>query len=320
MNKEDLRVLFMGTPDIAAGILDSLIKDGYNVVLGICQPDKPVGRKQILTAPPVKVLLEANGIPVYQPSSMKTDEAYDTVASYHPDIIVTCAYGKILPGRILNIPEYGCLNVHASLLPKKRGSAPIQRAILDCDKTTGITVMKMDEGLDTGDILTVREVRIGDDMHAAELFEVMGRTGAELLLETVMPYVNGGITPVKQNGEEATYCPPIKSEEGLITWNRSAFAIHKQVHALSTWPGAYTYMDGKKIKIYDTSLVAEDAVDDALKIEEPGVVVRAHKRDLWVMTGDGVIAVNVLQPEGGKRLNAIDCAHNYRIGMKFTGL
>ena len=320
MNKEDLRVIFMGTPDIASGILNALAADGYNVVLGICQPDKPVGRKQILTAPPVKVALEALGIPVYQPSSMKTDEAFDTVSSYSPDIIVTCAYGKILPESILNIPRFGCLNVHASLLPAKRGSAPIQRAILDGDKTTGVTIMKMDKGLDTGDILTVSEVGIGDDMHSEELFEVLGKVGAGLLLETIMPFVNGEIEPQKQNDEEATYCPPIKSEEGKITWNNSAFAIHKQVHALSSWPGAYTFMDGKKIKIYDTSLVSEDRVDDALKIEEPGVVIRAHKKDLWVMTGDGVIAVNVLQSEGGKRLNAIDCAHNYRVGMKFTDL
>jgi len=318
MNKEELRIVFMGTPDIAAGILDSLIKGGYNIVLGICQPDKPVGRKQVLTAPPVKVLLEANDIPVYQPVSMKNDESRDTVASYEPDIIVTCAYGKILPGSILDIPRFGCLNVHASLLPRKRGAAPIQRAILDGDSTTGVTIMKMDEGLDTGDILSVREVTIGIDMHSQDLFDEIGKAGSELLLETIVPYVNGEITPRKQNEAEATYCPPIRSEEGAISWSNTAIAMHKQVHALSTWPGAFTYMDGKKIKIYDTSLVDDSVVDGALKIEEPGVVIRAHKKDLWVMTGNGVIAVNVLQPEGGKKLNAIDCAHNYRIGMKFT--
>ncbi|SCW40539.1 methionyl-tRNA formyltransferase [Ruminococcaceae bacterium YRB3002] len=316
MNKEDIRIVFMGTPEIACGIAGALMENGYNIVLGVCQPDKPVGRKQILTAPPVKDVLSLREIPVYQPNSLKTEEAYEHIVFFKPDLIVTCAYGKILPKNILDIPKYGCLNVHASLLPARRGSAPIQRAILDGDEVTGITIMKMDEGMDTGDILAVREVPIGDDMHSSELFEIMGRTGAGLLLETIMPYINGDITPVKQDSDKATYCPPITSGEGAIDWTRSAFLIHRQVHALSTWPGAYTFFGGKKIKIYDTSLVSDD---EGLS-GEPGEVVKAHKKDLWIATGDGIIAVNVLQPEGGKRLNAIDCAHNYRAGQRFGGI
>ena len=313
MNKEDIRIVFMGTPEIACGIAGDLIDNGYNVVLGICQPDKPVGRKQILTAPPVKNVMSEHEIPVYQPNSLKTDEAYEHVKFFEPDLIITCAYGKILPKTILDIPKFGCLNVHASLLPAKRGSAPVQRAILDGDEVSGITIMKMDEGLDTGDILTVREVPIGVDMHSAELFDVMGKVGSELLLETIMPYVNGELTPVKQDDSLATYCPPIKSEEGEIDWNDSAFMIHKKIHALSTWPGAYSFMGGKKMKIYDSTLVTDT---EGLEIR-PGEIVKAHKKDLWIGTGDGVIALNVIQTEGGKRLNAIDCAHNYKAGQKF---
>ena len=317
MNKEDLRIIFMGTPDIAAGIVEALLGDGYNIVLGLCQPDKPVGRKQILTAPPVKNILEANNIPVYQPKTLKTDEAVEYISSFTPDLIVTCAYGKILPKTVLDIPKFGCLNVHASLLPKKRGSAPIQRAILDGDDKTGITIMKMDEGLDTGDIVSTAEVAIDIDVHSEGLFNILGKTGSDLLIKTIMPFVNGEITLVKQDDSEATYCPPLASEEGHFSWNDSAFAIHKRVHALSTWPGAYTFFAGKKVKIYDTSIVDDSLVDGEYKDSEPGTIVKAHKKDLFVKTGDGFIAINVLQSEGGKRLNAIDCAHNYRPGQSF---
>ncbi|MBP5261646.1 MAG: methionyl-tRNA formyltransferase [Clostridiales bacterium] len=316
MNKEDLKIVFMGTPEIAAGIVRSLIDNGYNVVLGLCQPDKPVGRKQVLTPPAVKVLLEEKGIPVYQPKTLKTDEAYEYIASFAPDLIVTCAYGKILPQNVLDIPQFGCLNVHASLLPKRRGSSPIQRAILDGDDKTGITIMKMDAGLDTGDIVSSVEVPIPLDMHSEELFEVLGKEGAKLLLDTIMPYVNGEIELKAQEGD-STYCPPISSEEGYFPWTDTAFAIHKRVHALSSWPGAYTFFGGKKIKIYDTSIVDDPLISDEYRGAEPGTIVKAHKKDLFVMTGDGVIAVNVLQTEGGKKLNAIDCAHNYKVGQRF---
>jgi len=317
MNKEDLRIVFMGTPEIASVIAGDLISDGYNVVLGLCQPDKPVGRKQILTAPPVKVLLEEKGIPVFQPGSLKTDEAFEYISSFAPDLVVTCAYGKILPQRVLDIPKFGCLNVHASLLPKKRGSSPVQRAILDGDEKTGITIMRMDAGLDTGDMVSVTEVPIDIDMHSSQLFEVLGREGSRLLRDTILPYVNGEIELKKQNGDEATYCPPISSEEGHFLWSDSAFAIHKRVHALSTWPGAYTYFSGKKIKIYDTSLVDSALIGEEFKDAPAGTIVKAHKKDLFVKTGDGYIAINVLQPEGGKRLNSIDCAHNYKPGQIF---
>ena len=271
MDRNDLKIVFMGTPDIAAGIVRALKEDGYNVVLGVCQPDKPVGRKKIITPPPVKVYLEEAGIPCYQPDTLRTDDAFKTLSSYEPDLMITCAYGKILPQNILDIPKYGSLNVHASLLPKKRGAAPVQRAILDGDDVTGITVMKMDAGLDTGDMLSSVKIGIDIDMHSEELFEVMEKEGAKLLLETVMPYVNGEITPVKQNDDEATFCPPIKPEEGEFTWEDTAFAIHKKIHALSTWPGAFFMSNGKKVKIYDSSIITE-GVTEEMKGAVPGTV------------------------------------------------
>lgn len=315
MDRSDLKIVFMGTPDIAAGIVRALKEDGYNVVLGVCQPDKPVGRKKIITPPPVKVYLEEAGIPCYQPASLRNDEAFETLSSYEPDLMITCAYGKILPQNVLDIPKFGCLNVHASLLPKKRGAAPIQRSILNGDEVTGVTVMKMDAGLDTGDILSSVRIDIGIDMHSEDLFKVMEKEGSKLLLETVMPYVNGEITPVKQNDDDATFCPPIKPEEGEFSWNETAFAIHKRIHALSTWPGAYFMSSGKKVKIYDSSLITEGVTEEMCSAE-PGTVVKAHKGDLFVNTADGILALRVIQTEGGKKLNAVDCAHNYRVGQK----
>lgn len=320
MNKADLRIVFMGTPGIASGMLEALITDGYNVVAGLCQPDKPVGRKQILTAPPVKETLLKYGIEVFQPGTLRKEESAAKVASYEPDLIVTCAYGKILPAEVLEIPKYGCLNVHASLLPAKRGAAPVQRAVLDGDETTGITIMKMDEGLDTGDIVSTVEVPIGINMHSEELFAELEKAGAKLLLETILPYCNGEITLQKQDDSLSTYCPPIKAEEGLIDWNASAFAVHKKIHAFSTWPGAYTYLDGKKVKIYD-SLIADGAEIPAELVDSPcGTVIRAKKQDLFIKCGEGVLGILVLQTEGGKKLNSIDCAHNYKAGQFFGNI
>ena len=317
MNKEDLKIVFMGTPEIASVILRDLNANGFTVVLGVCQPDKPVGRKQILTAPPVKNTLDELGIPSYQPNSLKNDEAFETISSYEPNLIITCAYGKILPKAVLDIPALGCLNVHASLLPAKRGSAPVQRAILDGDKETGVTIMKMDEGLDTGDIVSSVAVPIDDDIHSDELFELVGKAGSKLLTETVMPYCNGELPLIKQDESLATYCPPIKSEEGKISWDDTSFMIHKKVHALSTWPGAFTFLGGKKVKIYDTTLIDESLIPEDVRDVAPGTVVKANKRDLFVKCGEGYLGINVLQTEGGKKLNAIDCAHNFRVGQSF---
>ena len=311
LNGKDLKIVFMGTPEFASVILDALIKDGYNVVMTLCQPDKPVGRKHVLTAPPVKELSVQNNITCYQPKTLRDKEAFDTIKSVAPDLIVTAAYGKILPADILNIPEFGCLNCHGSLLPARRGAAPVQRAILEGDKVTGVTIMKMDEGMDTGDILSEVKVDIDPDIHTSGLMDLLAKKSAELLPSVIEDYINGRITPVKQDESLATSCPPIRSEEGYFTWDQDALCIHNRVRALSTWPGAYTLTaDGKKFKVYDSRVYDADLGDDAL----PGTVLKAGKGDLIVRCGRGAIKLLVIQTEGGKRLNASDCAHNYVTG------
>ena len=310
-DRSDLRIIFMGTPDFASVCMDSLVKGGYNVVLAVCQPDKPVGRKHILTPPPVKVLATELGIECYQPSTLKTEEAYDTLKAVGADLIVTAAYGKILPQNVLDIPKYGCLNCHGSLLPARRGAAPVQRAILEGDKVTGVTIMKMDAGMDTGDILKTVEVPIDPDIHTDELMMELAHKGADLLISMIDDFVDGNITPVPQDGSKATMCPPIAPEEGHFEWTDKAEDIHNRVRALSSWPGASTVCGGKKLKIYDSRVMPDRGYVDG----PAGTVVAAHKSDLIVRCGEGCLKINSLQSEGGKRLNAADCAHNYKVGQ-----
>ena len=239
MDRRDLKVIFMGTPDFAGTNLKALIDAGYNVRLALCQPDKPVGRKHILTAPPVKVLAQENNIEVYQPDSLRTEEAFAKLSSYEPDLIVTAAYGKILPAAILDLPKYGCINCHGSLLPARRGASPVQRAILEGDKVTGVTFMKMDVGMDTGDIIEKVEVTIDPNEHTESLMNRLAEASAEKLPDIIDRWVAGELTSTKQDEALATACPPIRPEEGEFDWTQDAAAIHNRVRALSAWPGAF---------------------------------------------------------------------------------
>ena len=311
MPKSDIKVVFMGTPELSATVLKGLYEAGYNVVLSVSQPDKPVGRKHILTAPPAKVQATDLGVEVYQPDSLKTDEAYEYIKAKEPDLIITAAYGKILPQRMLDIPKYGCLNVHASLLPKYRGAAPVQFSIMNGDDVTGVTIMKMDAGMDTGDILTQTEVPIDINDTTDTLMAKLAQAGSTLLLDTIDDYIDGKITSVKQDEALVTLTRPIRPDDGIIDWNRTARQIHDQIRALSSWPGCATSLDGKRIKIYASEL-EEDSSDDA----EPGEITAAGKGKLKVRCGNGSIFILELQSEGGKRLKAADCAHNYRTGWK----
>ena len=299
----------MGTPGFSRTCLKALLDSNYNVVMCVTRADKPVGRKHILTAPPVKEEAIVHNIKVFQPETLKTTEAFDTIKNANPDLIVTAAYGRILPQNILDIPAKGCLNVHGSLLPKKRGSAPVQRAVLEGDSVTGVTIMKMDAGMDTGDILTVREVPIEENIHADELMDLLGSVGSELLVETIPGYIAGDVKPVPQNGDEATYSPPIRSEEGAIDWSKSSVEIHNQIRALSEWPGAYAKLSGKKVKIYDSEKTDGEGV--------PGSVLPAGKKEIVIACGSGAIKIKELQTEGGKRLPASECAHNFKPDMMF---
>ena len=315
MDRRDLKVVFMGTPEFAGTNLKALIDAGYNVVLVLCQPDKPVGRKHILTAPPVKVIAQENGIEVYQPDTLKTDEALATVQFYDADLIVTAAYGKILPKAILDLPKYGCINCHGSLLPARRGSAPVQRAILEGDKVTGITFMKMDVGMDTGDIIEKIEVEIDPNEHTESLMNRLADASAAKLPEIIDKWVAGDLTSTKQDDSLATACPPIRPEEGEFTWDQDATAIHNRVRALSAWPGAFVMKDENKLKVLDSEVLADDSiVPDELKNVEPGIVVKAKGENLIVKCGNGFLKVKELQVPGGKRLMSRDCAHNFVVG------
>lgn len=309
----DLRICFMGTPEFSQSVLEALINADYNVVMSCSQPDKPVGRKKIITAPPAKVTALANNIEVYQPDSMRTDEAYETILKCNPDLIVTAAYGKILPQRILDIPKYGCLNVHASLLPKYRGAAPIQYSIINGDAQTGVTIMKMDAGMDTGDIITQAAIDIDPDINTENLTKELATLGSELLLKTIPDWVEGKLTTIPQKEEDVTLSPPIRNDQGEFAWDMTAKDIHNLVRALEAWPGASTIMDGNKLKIYETKVVEFDT--SAIDFEPvPGQIVKAKKGDLIVKCSEGYLAILSLQQTGGKRLNAIDCAHNYKVG------
>lgn len=315
MNRSELKVIFMGTPEFASVNLKSLIDAGFNIVLALCQPDKPVGRKHILTAPPVKVLALENGIEVYQPATLKAEEAFAKLSEYNADLIVTAAYGKILPKAVLDLPKYGCINCHGSLLPLRRGSAPVQRAILEGDKVTGITYMKMDVGMDTGDIIDKIEVAIDPNEHTDSLMMRLADESAAKLPELIDNWVAGNLSTIKQDDSIATSCPPIEPTEGEFTWEQDAVAIHNRVRALSSWPGAFVMKGENKLKVLDSEVIEDESiVPGELVNSVPGTVVKAKGENLIVKCGNGFLKVKELQQPGGKKLRASDCAHNFTVG------
>lgn len=292
-----MRIVFMGTPDIAAASLKALIAAGHDIVGVFTQPDKPVGRKQILTAPPVKVCALENNIPVYQPTTVRDGAALEILKELAPEIIVVVAYGKILPNEILTLPKYGCVNAHASLLPKYRGASPIQWCIVCGEKTTGVTTMLMDEGMDTGDMLETVIVNIGDDETSEQLFERLTDEAAKLVCSTVDKLAKGEITPVKQKEAEATYAPIIKKEMAQIDFNKTASEIHNLVRGLYGWPTAYFMLEGKRVKVFKTEVLT--VTDKA-----PSTVIKSDN-ELVVACGDNTaIKFIELQPEGSKRMEA----------------
>lgn len=291
-----MNIVFMGTPDFAVPCLENLIKHNHSVSAVFSQPDKPVGRKQILTPPPVKACALKHNIPVYQPNSLKNSNALEIINNYNPDIIIVVAYGKILPADILSTAKYGCVNVHASLLPKYRGAAPVQRAVLNGDGETGITVMKMDEGIDTGDMLFVKKTPIDINETSDELFDRLAHLGADALVTCLERLEKGDIIPVKQNDADACYAEKITKELSPIDWGRSAPEIHNQVRGLQSHPCACAVINGKNVKIHKTVLSDK-------KGNKAGEVVD-NKNILTVCCGDGnCVDVLELQPDGKKRMD-----------------
>ena len=288
-----MKIVYMGTPDFAVPALEKLAA-AHEVAAVFTQPDKPVGRKQVLMPPDVKVCAEKLGIPVCQPKSMKTDEALALLKSFAPDVVVVAAYGQILPKAVLDVPRLGCVNIHGSLLPKYRGAAPIQQAVLDGEKVTGVTTMLMDVGLDTGDILMKKETPIGENETSAELFDRLAVLGGELIIETLDLLEKGALTPKKQDEALATHTTKIDKSRCPVDFTKSAQEIHNQIRGLYSWPIATAEIGGKRVKLH-RARVAEGS-------GKPGEILSV--RPLVIACGEGAIEILELQPEGKKKMTA----------------
>lgn len=303
-----MNIVFMGTPDFAVPTLKRLCDSKHNILAVYTQPDKPVGRKQVLTPSDVKVCALENGLEVRQPASLRDENSFNEISVLDPDIIIVVAYGKILPKNILDIPKYGCVNVHGSLLPKYRGASPIQSAVLNGDKLSGVTTMFMGEGLDTGDILLKAETEIGENETSAELFDRLAEIGADLLIETIEKLESGLITPIKQDESKATYTKKITKDMSLINWAQPNYIIHNQVRGLQTWPVALTKLSGKDLKIHSTFKCDKSG--------EPGTVICTAP--LTVACSEGSLIIDELQLSGKKRMksDAFLLGHPLSVGDK----
>lgn len=301
-----MRIVFMGTPDYSVKTLQMLINSDNDVVGVFAQPDKPVGRKQILTPPPTKVLAEENGIPVFQPKTLRDGTALEIIKELNPDIIVVVAYGKILPEEILDFPKFGCVNGHASLLPKYRGASPIQWCICCGETKTGVTVMQMDEGMDTGDIIDVAETEIGKEETAEELFERLSVISAELMLKVIGDIENGTAKRKKQPEDGVTYAPIIKKEMAHIDFSENAEDISNKIRGFYSWPCAYFTLDGKRIKVIKAKPVEN-------KKGKTGTVIENNGRLLIACGEDTAIELLAVQPEGSKQMDVSVWLNGHKI-------
>ena len=309
-----MRIVFMGTPDFAVPCLQALLQRNYDVVGVFTQPDKPKGRGYKMIPPPVKAAAVEAGLSVYQPLSLRkgeeAEQAMQTLHELAPDVIVVVAYGQILPKAVLDLPKYGCINIHGSLLPKYRGAAPIQQSVLNGDKVTGVTAMQMAEGLDTGDILTVIETKIGENETSGELFDRLSILGGELIIKTLEMLENGEIKPVKQDESKATHTSKIDKSFCPIDFTKSADEVHNKVRGLNPWPIATAELNGKKLKIYSTKVCEKSG--------KAGTIISI--KPLIVACGSGSVEIIELQPEGKKRMPsaAFLAGHKLNIGDSFN--
>lgn len=309
-------IIFMGTPAFSAPILRMLVEEGYDVLAVVTQPDRPVGRKKVLTAPPVKEEAVKLGLPVIQPTKLKGSEELQEIIALHADIIITAAFGQLLPKELLDAPELGCINVHASLLPAYRGGAPIHQAIIDGQDKTGVTIMYMEEKLDAGDIIAQREVSISHTDDTGLLFDKLSVVGTDLLKETLPSIISKTNNRVNQDESLVTYAKNISREQERIDWNKSALEIHNQIRGLHPWPVAYTTLEGQSVKIWKADIMQ-------VKMKElPGTVVKVESNYFVVQTGfEEAIRIDELQPAGKKKMSVVDylrgVGSKLRIGDKF---
>ena len=300
----------MGTPDFAVDTLNCLINSKHEVVAVFTQPDKPKGRSKKPAITPVKEAAQKAGIEVYQPAKVKEPEVIRQLKEINPDVIVVVAFGQILTAEILNLPKYGCINVHASLLPKLRGAAPIQWAVINGDKESGVTIQQMDEGIDTGDILLVKKCPLDKKETGGSLFEKLALLGGPMVLEVLDMAEEGRLSPVKQDNEAHTYAKMLNKDMGCIAFNAPAAEIERLARGLNPWPGTFTYLHGKMVKIWDAYVMPEGEMDASVK---PGTITSTENGEIVVKTGDGYLVIVSLQPEGKKRMETEAFLRGYKV-------
>lgn len=304
-----MKIVYMGTPDFAVPPLEALVKSGYDVIAVVTQPDKPKGRGKALLPTPVKEEALKYNIPVYQPVKVRDPEFIEVLKSLEPDMIVVAAFGQIIPKAILDMPKYGCLNIHASLLPKYRGAAPIQQAVIDGERESGVTIMRMGTGLDTGDMISQAAVELSADETGGSLFDKLSLLGAQLLVDTIPTIMDGSAVYTKQPDESPTpYAAMITKNMGLMDFNKSAVELERLVRGMNPWPSAYTFLNGKTLKVWKAAVVAEDTLNKA-----PGSVISSGKDGIHVACGQGVLVLEEVQLEGKKRMQADAFLRGYQV-------
>lgn len=305
MPQQPLRIIFMGTPDFAAATLKALIDGPDEVVAVVTQPDRAKGRGKKLTPPPTKVLAEEVGIPVLQPTKIKTEEFRNGLLTYQPDLIVVAAYGRILPKSLLELAPMGCINVHGSLLPRYRGAAPIQWSVINCEEETGITIIQMDEGMDTGDILLKSTIKTEPDETAGSLYEKLAALGSVTLLKAIRGLQDGTIIPVSQDHTLASVAPMLKKDDGLIDWHKDAKEIECLIRGLDPWPTAFCFLDSKRLRLFSPEVLHKESDS------RPGTVLQADRRGISIACGRDILLIKEIQPEGKKRMTVESflCGH-----------
>lgn len=311
---DPLRIIFMGTPEFAAASLQALLEGEDEVVAVVSQPDKARGRGKKLSKPPTKILAEEAGIPVLQPIKIKTEEFRNGLLSYQPDLIVVTAYGRILPPSILELAPMGCINVHGSLLPAYRGAAPIQWAVINGEKEVGITVIQMDEGMDTGDMLLKGSLETSPGETAGSLFDKLADLGGQTLLKAIRGLKEGSITPTGQDHGQATMAPMLKKDDGLLDWQKSSSVLESMIRGLDPWPSAFSYLEGERIRLFRPEVIHQDHE------QPPGTVLQADKRGLLIACGENALLVRELQPAGKKRMTAeaYFCGRSISVGSRLA--
>ena len=311
-----MRVVFMGTPEFAVPTLQHLVHSECSVVGVVCQPDRPSGRGKKIQFGPVKTFALAQNLPIVQPDKMKAPTFLETLQSWNPDVIVVAAFGRILPQGILDLPPKGCLNVHGSLLPKYRGAAPIQWAVINGESETGVTIMVMDAGLDTGAILEQAAMPISEEDTAGDVAARMAELGGGLLVSTLKKWMAGTIEAKVQNESEATLAPILKKEDGLLDWNQSATTLANRIRGLSPWPGSYTFVEGERWGIWKAQVQEHDR-NSSLPSKDspsaPGTIIGVTKQGIQVQTGHGVLRLQDIQPANKKRMAVADYLAGHRL-------